>query len=157
MILAFDFALHTGWAIAKNKEIIEYGKLDLDKAREEKHNGYAFKKLREFIWWKFGSHPISAIGWERAHHRGGAATRIAVGLVSTAMAIAADFDCAICDVHTATLKKWATGDCRCGKNSMISRAKEIIGKDVDLTDDEGDAVCVAMYLSEQTSPPAPNP
>jgi hypothetical protein len=57
-----------------------------------------------------------------AKTRGGAATAVCVGLVTVALVFAAEKGIELMPVHTATLKKWATGSVRENKNDMIQSA-----------------------------------
>lgn len=86
---------------------------------------------------------IDLIVYEQAHHRGGAATACCVGLVSTVQAFAAEHRAELMPVHTAELKKWATGKGNAGKPEMIKAAK---GRGWDPDDDnEADAALLLEY------------
>ncbi len=65
---------------------------------------------------------IDVIVFEQAHHRGGAATQLCVGLVTDVLAFAADINAETMPVHTGTLKKYATGKGNAGKPEMIQSA-----------------------------------
>jgi len=67
---------------------------------------------------------IDIIVYEQAHHRGGAATAVCVGLITEVQAFAAEHDIELMPVHTATLKKFATGSGRADKKDMVQAAQK---------------------------------
>ena len=142
-VLGLDLAKLTGYCVSDGTHF-ESGVWDFGKIRDamkERHNGHMFDALYD----KLNNMDFpDAIVYERAHHRGGAATRIALGLVSVTLMYAARHDIRVFDVHTATLKKWATGDYRAGKLAMMAFASEKAGREI-TSDDEGDAICVSAY------------
>ena len=77
------------------------------------------------------------------HHRGGAATACCVGLVTEIQAFAAEHNIEIMPVHTASLKKFATGSGRANKLEMIEAAKARGWDPVD--DNEADACSLLDY------------
>lgn len=92
---------------------------------------------------------IDVIVFEQAHHRGGAATAVCVGLVTEVLAFAAEHDIETMPVHTASLKKFATGSGRASKTDMIEAAKARGWNPQD--DNEADAQLLLEYgLSDLT-------
>ena len=86
---------------------------------------------------------IDVIVYEQAHHRGGAATQVAVGMVTHMLSFAAEKDIEIYPVHSGTLKKYATGKGNAGKDEMIRAA---IDRGFNPRDDnEADAVLLWKY------------
>ena len=86
------------------------------------------------------------IAYEQAHHRGGAATACGVGLVTVVLEFAAQHKIEITSVHSATLKKWATGSGRASKDQMI---EAVIRKGHQPQDDnEADALLLLYYTIE---------
>jgi len=142
-VLGLDLAKLTGYCVSDGAHF-KSGVWDFGSIRDavkERHNGHMFEALYN----ELNNTPyLDAIVYERAHHRGGAATRIALGLVSVTLMYAAQYDIRVFDVHTATLKKWATGDYRAGKLAMMAFASEKVGREI-TSDDEGDSICVAEY------------
>jgi len=142
-VLGLDLAKLTGYCVSDGTHF-ESGVWDFGSIRDavkSRHNGHMFEALLNEL---DKIHNLDAIVYERAHHRGGAATRIALGLVSVTLMYAAQYGIRVFDVHTATLKKWATGDYRAGKLAMMAFASEKTGREI-TSDDEGDAICVAEY------------
>ena len=103
--------------------------------------------LRCWSWlnemWKLLGSRIDVICYEQAHHRGGAATACCVGLVTEIQAFAAEHCIEIIPVHTATLKKFATGSGRANKADMIEAAKARGWAPQD--DNEADAALLLEY------------
>jgi len=97
--------------------------------------------------------------YEQCHHRGGAATQVLVGLETLVLELCARYKVEHAGVHTATLKKWATGSGRASKEDMKGAAERLLldatkpsgGLDVGVlelpieSDDEADALCLLFY------------
>ena len=97
--------------------------------------------------WKLLGGQVDVICYEQAHHRGGAATACCVGLVTEIQAFAAHHDTEIMPVHTASLKKFATGSGRASKVEMIEAAKACGWDPVD--DNEADACMLLEYAQSE--------
>ena len=93
--------------------------------------------------WSLLGGEIDVIAYEQAHHRGGAATAVCVGLVTEVQAFAAERNIELMPVHTATLKKFATGSGRANKIDMIQAAKKKGWNPQD--DNEADAQLLLDY------------
>jgi hypothetical protein len=89
------------------------------------------------------------IAFEQAHHRGGAATELAVGLVTDVLAEAARVSLEHMPVHTGALKKWATGKGNTGKEGMIKRAEELYPGIEIIDDNHADALLLLGYGLEE--------
>jgi Holliday junction resolvasome RuvABC endonuclease subunit len=85
------------------------------------------------------------IVYEQAHHRGGAATEVCVGMSTRVMEVAAQNDIEYSSCHTATLKKWATGKGNADKKAMIKRAYEFVDEVID--DNHADAILLGIMAS----------
>lgn len=86
------------------------------------------------------------IGYERAHHRGGAATRQALGFVTVIELAAERAMVPYIGVASSTLKKWATGNGRAAKYEMVAAANEKFGLRLsDKDHDAADALLIAEY------------
>jgi len=143
-ILGLDVATHTGVAICEDGKIIDSGVWDYSKVRgKDMHNGHIFNALRSNIASMFCSYDIDHVVYERSHFRG-AASFLLVGMSTHVLSACAQWSIPVSDVHTLTLKKWATGDGRASKADMMQRATEATGK-VYESDDESDAVNLALY------------
>ncbi|WP_300456655.1 hypothetical protein [Desulfobacula sp.] len=145
-ILTLDLAIKTGWATFFDHKISS-GVQEFGLARGE---SVGMRFLRFRAWLKkmaeYAPGKIDLIVYEQAHHRGGAATQLCVGLVTDALAFAADIGADTMPVHTGTLKKYATGKGNAGKELMKLAARARGYKPVD--DNEADACMLLEYALE---------
>ena len=152
MILGLDLATKTGYAVVNEGTgaVVGSGVWDLSKSKEAigKHNGHMFLDLLKRIGQCCSDHCVGTLCYERAHFRGGPATRVCVGLSSTALLAAAGLGLRVMDVPTMTLKKFATGDYRAGKDAMKKAAKGWLGREP-VDSDEADACAVSMWALAQ--------
>ena len=145
-ILTLDMATKTGWASnvhGQRSGVIEFA------LKRGESPGMRFLRCRAWLndIWKLLDGQVEVIVYEQAHHRGGAATSVCVGLVTEVQAFAAEHGIELMPVHTATLKKFATGNGRASKADMIQAARER-GWNVQ-DDNEADAVLLLEHaLSE---------
>lgn len=159
-ILALDLATKTGWALSESGRI-ESGIQTFDVRRGESP-GMRFLRLSrwlEEIARVDHEHPhgvLDLIVYEAAHHRGGAATAVGVGLASHVLSFCARHGIEHQPVHTATLKKFATGSGRGDKSAMLAAAVRRgwynDGERVTDDDNEIDAVCLLHYALSELVP-----
>lgn len=141
-ILALDLATKTGWCADSLSGVQTF-----DVKRGESP-GMRFLRCRAWLAEMYALVPnLSVLVYEQAHHRGGAATACCVGLVTVVLEFAAKSKLELMPVHTATLKKWATGNGRAGKPDMIKAAIQRGYKPID--DNEADACLLYEYAKEQ--------
>ncbi len=111
-------------------------------------------KFAEFAFWLncfLDEHHTDALVHEQSHHRGGPATRLLLGLTSIVELIAAQRDLPVHAVHTATLKKYATGSGRAQKYQM-REAAEAMHPTIALIDDNHiDALWLLQWAHEELS------
>jgi hypothetical protein len=146
-IIALDLALTTGWCELIDENVEASGIWDFRPEREAAggHNGSMFNALYEKLGTLIDEYDDTPLViWERAHMRGGPATRLGMGWIAATQMVADTFRCPIMDVHTGTLKKFATGDNKAGKDAMIAYAETKLGRPP-VDDNEADAVCCAYY------------
>lgn len=156
-VIALDLATKTGWALRDRTGAIASGTQEFKLKRGES-KGMRFLRFRKWlremlslaeIGVSFDSDSPGIIVYEQAHHRGGAATELAVGLVTDTLAEAARVSVEHMPVHTGALKKWATGKGNTGKDGMIARATELY-PDIDIIDDNhADALLLLGYGLEE--------
>ena len=144
-VLALDMAIKTGWCVMQDGNRIEAsGVWDYTHARDKgRHNGHLFNEVYGDIDDAVTTYGVNLICYERAHHRG-ASTRITLGMASAALMAAASLNIEVFDVHTVTLKKFATGNYKAGKDDMKAFAKTLLGREP-VDDNEADAVAVAVW------------
>lgn len=143
-ILALDLATKTGWAaISPGWGRPEHGVQDFSLHRGDSP-GMRYVRFRAWLEALAGGLRPGVIVYEQAHMRGGAATEIAIGLATRAQEVAAQIGAEHAAVHTATLKKHATGNGRAGKAEMIAAART--RWHVEPADDNAaDALCLLSY------------
>lgn len=152
-VLALDLATKTGWALLDRNGRIESGVQEFQLKRGES-KGMRFLRFRK--WMKdvltlgelgvqFSKDQPGLVTWEQAHHRGGDATELCVGLVTNVLADAAFHGLEHMSVHSATLKKFATGSGKAGKEEMIVKAKELYPNVEILDDNHADALIMLKY------------
>ena len=117
-ILSLDLATKTGWASnihGRRSGVIEFA------LKRGESPGMRFLRCRAWLGEMFQllGGQIDVIAYEKAHHRGGAATAVCVGLVTEVLAFAAEHNIELMPVHTATLKKFATGSGRANKKNVV--------------------------------------
>jgi len=144
VIIAIDAATKTGFAIydTETQKILESGVQDFSKRRGDS-NGVMFIQFRQWFTTLLDMFPTSELVlYEQAHHRGGAATEICVGLTTRIQEICAQRKKEYQAVKTSVIKRAATGIGNAGKDLMIKAAEKALGRPP-VDDNEADAVCLA--------------
>jgi len=150
-VLALDLATKTGWALSHpdGKTLHESGVEDFSLRRGESP-GMRYLKFNRWLrsvieLCNKPSDPddnrIGLVAHEMAHHRGGAATEVAAGLVTRVQEACAEYGIEYTSVHSNTLKKHATGHGHAGKDAMIAAAFEKFGVH-SVDDNQADALNV---------------
>jgi Holliday junction resolvasome RuvABC endonuclease subunit len=155
-VAGFDFASRTGWAVVNEIEGVPLrhsGVWNLVPTPGESP-GMRYLRLRGYLEEMRKAYPgLHLVGYERAHHRGAAATAYALGYISHLQAWCAEHGIEHTHVHSATLKKHATGSGRANKKEMIAAGKaQFPGLAPNVTDDEVDALWVLDWLLERYKP-----
>ena len=122
-ILGLDLATRTGWSIFDDGRLVEWGMQDFSVGRGESP-GMRYLKFRVWLDNVVKLSEVDLVVYEQAHMRGGAATEVLVGLCTRVQEIAAGWKIDHATVHTATLKKHATGNGRAEKADMIAAAQK---------------------------------
>jgi hypothetical protein len=152
-VLSLDLATKTGWALRDRSGRFTSGVQEFVLKRGES-KGMRFLRFRKWLsdifklvemGKGFSSDLPGLVVYEQAHHRGGHATELAVGLVTDVLAEAARHGLEHMPVHTASLKKWATGKGNSGKPLMIARAKELYPNVEIIDDNHADALLLLKY------------
>ena len=146
VILSLDCATKTGWALIKDGRVFESGVQDFTKRRGDS-NGMLFLRFRNWLGAMLDMGP-SLVAYERAHHRGGAATEIAANLTGRVQEECAARQIEYTAVHTASIKLWATGSGRASKEQMMARSVAFLGREP-IDDNEADAACLGMMAWEE--------
>ena len=148
-ILALDIATKTGYACRYDSPTLANriisGVQVFDVKRGESP-GVRFFRCRAWLNEMNDLVKPDIISYEQAHHRGGAATACGVGLVTVVLEFAALHKIEVISVHSATLKKWATGNGRASKDQMVEAAIRKGHQPQD--DNEADALLLLYYTIE---------
>ena len=119
----------------------------LGEAKKEQAEKALGKKLTGMK--RFGGLKVKGlIIYEMPHFRGGPATDVLVGMATRIQEFGALYGIEYTPVHSATLKKFATGSGRASKESMLSRAREEWGEHV-IDDNEADALFLMDYARKE--------
>ena len=146
-IVAFDFGSRTGWAALKDGHI-ESGVQVFELSRGESQ-GMRFIRFRRWLEEILGLIQPGLCVYEAAHHRGGHATELLVGMTTRLQEACAEKGIEYAAVHSATLKKFATGSGRADKLVMMKRAAVLFpGRKIE-DDNEADALLLLGYAREK--------
>src|ERR1700687_4809974 len=149
-VLALDLAIKTGWASMIGGELAS-GVQAFAVAKDEPR-GVRYVAFMEWLA-TVALHPsprtprVAAIVYEGAHHRGRAATEIALGLAAHVQGFGAAHGIEVSSVHTATLKKWVTGNGHAKKPDMMAAVSA--KWKVTFDEDEADAIAVLYHALEE--------
>ena len=140
-ILALDTGTKTGWAVNETGTVVS-GVQDFSLKRGESP-GMRFLMFRNWLQKMLDSTMPDMVIYERAHHRGGAATEVGVGLMTHVQGVCAENGVEYVALHSSALKKHATGKGNCSKEDMMRAATE---KGWNYEDDnESDALWLLDY------------
>jgi len=152
--LALDLGLTAGFA-SRLDGLFDSGTVSLEVGRDES-KGLRPMRLGNFLarvnaLCRGG---LDLVVFEQVHHRGGAATAVAERFVGKLLEFCALEGIDHKPVHTATLKKWATGKGNAGKPEMMAEARRR-HPEVDLIDDNhADALLLLDYALAELVPAA---
>ena len=149
--LALDMGSRCGWAIGKAAEQgsgqVCSGVWDIAPRRGESP-GMRYLHLRAHLQRVRAAYPdLAAVFYEQAHHRGGAATEYAVGCVATVQAWCAEHGLEHAAVHSATIKKHATGKGNAPKDAVMGAMRRRGFTPAD--DNEADALALLDWAFAQ--------
>ena len=147
-LLALDLGAKTGWAVYLPGLGVESGVQEFALRRGESP-GMRFLRFRRWLSRMIDENSPEAVGYELAHHRGGAATELAVGFQTRVQELAAAAGIPYTGVHTGTLKKFAAGHGQASKEKMIAAARKNWPDQKIVSDDQADALCVLSWMLEE--------
>lgn len=147
-ILALDLGTRTGWAASIPGIGVESGVQIFDLRRGESP-GMRFLRFRRWLSGMLETLSPGVVAYELAHHRGGPATELAVGLQTRVQELAAARGLEYVSVHTGTLKRHATGSGRAPKGAMIEAARARWPSQTIEGDDQADALCVLAWALDE--------
>jgi len=149
-ILALDTGTNCGWAVDV-RGVTESGVQVFDLRRGESPG---MRYLRFNSWmseeWGCVGCGIGLIVYEQTHNRGGAATEVAAGFATRVQEFCARNRIEHSAIHSATLKKFATGRGNAKKPEMILAAQRLKPGVTD--DNESDALWLLEYARKMLVP-----
>lgn len=146
-ILAIDVGTKTGWA-AQYGHRLESGVQEFDLRRGESP-GMRFIRFNAWLGEILGQVKPAVVVFEQSHQRGGYATQLLIGMTTRILEACAARGIEHMAVHSATLKKSATGSGRADKDAMIVAAKKLY-PDRDISgDDEADALLLLDHTLKE--------
>ena len=140
-ILALDTGGLTGWALCYQKKT--YSGTQTFKKLKCDDNGVILTFFRSWFENMIRLYNIQTVIYEMPHLRG-AGTQILIGYVTIIQQICSLWGIQWIEIHSATLKKFATGSGKADKKEMMIAAKERKWKFE--TDDECDALWLLDYV-----------
>lgn len=141
-LLALDLGGCTGWAVNGGPS----GTWDIVPRRGESPGMRYIHLRRQLVVTRAAYPDLIIVVYEQAHHRGGAATEYAAGCVATVQAWCAEYGLEHFAVHSATIKKYATGKGTAKKPAMVAAAQRFKPEVTD--DNEADALLLARYAAD---------
>ena len=143
LIWALDLGTHAGYAVLNDGKVIKSGVKDFTPPK--KFRAMRFIDFREWLMDEV-TDSTGLIVYELPHHRGGAATRVLLGLVAIVEMVACEKGIEVKSVQTRHLKKWATGKGNAEKSEMVLASRKRTG--IMVTDDnEADAILVGLWAA----------
>ena len=139
-ILALDLATKTGWATNSP----EASGVDTFDVRRGESPGTRYLRFAAWLREKIEIIKPQLIVFEKAHHRGGAATEIAAGFATHLQSTCAAMGVEHAAIHTSVLKKYATGKGNAGKPEVMAAYQRRWGKPP-IDDNEADARWLLEY------------
>jgi len=140
-ILALDLATKTGWAHSDGGSGVQNFA-----PRRGDSPGMRWVEFQAWLRRLLDACPTDIIAYEQAHHRGGAATHVAHSLIGIVEKVAAEREIELTNRHTATIKKYATGNGRASKGDMMVAARDLY--DMEIIDDNHADALLLLHLVE---------
>lgn len=143
-ILALDLATKTGWAVSDGPSGVETFAV-----RRGESPGMRFVRFRAWCGKVCETWRPGLVVYEQAHHRGGAPTEVAIGLVTSVQEICAERGIEHTSIHTSKIKQHATGKGNANKEAMVTAAEARWPSLTIIDDNHADALWL-LDLAETT-------
>jgi Holliday junction resolvasome RuvABC endonuclease subunit len=161
-ILALDLGTRTGWASwdgtrrESGVQVFDVKRGESPGMRFVRFNRWLGELLTRPSYGIVGHVPVNhfdLVVYEAAHHRGGAATEVCVGMVTRVLEACALRGIEHASVHSATLKKFATSNGRASKEEMLKAVNErfcgSLYRGPVSDDNEADAIALLEYAKAE--------
>lgn len=149
-ILTLDLGGRTGWSTYVRGKI-ESGTQIFDLRRGES-TGMRYIRFNSWLEQMFTLIEPELVVFEMAHHRGGFATELLLGMVTRVEEMCARHKTEYSKVHSATLKKTITGSGRAEKADVIEAVSKKFHKEV-VDDNEADALAILAWVEKEFGVP----
>ena len=146
MVVALDCGTRTGWAITADLRPPEHGVEEFTLERGESP-GMRFRRFRLWLEQCLDLEWGDLVIFEQAHHRGGAATELCVGMTTRVMEFAASRYADYKAVHSGTLKRHITGKGNANKGAVIEAVNRRFNLQV-TDDNEADALAMIAWYQD---------
>lgn len=147
IVLAIDPGSSCGFAVGDALGAVTSGTWQLAPARGESQGMRYIKLLQRLNQFRDAFPELGLIVYEMAHQRGAAATEYAIGYATHIQSWCTQKGIEYANVHSATLKKWATGKGNASKDEMVAAGRRRF-KPTGPSDDEIDALWIHAYAHE---------
>jgi len=148
VVLAIDPGTHCGWAALSGGNITG-GCEDFTLKRGESP-GLKFIRFTNWFVSLLNKFRPDLVVYEQAHFRGGYATELLVGFTTRIVEFCTARGIEYAAVHSGTLKKWAVGDGRADKRSMMDCVSVRIERKI-TNEHEADALWLLFYAKAHFS------
>lgn len=150
VLIGLDQSTKTGYAIAdaETGNIIKSGHFHVRGVDGSRLSaGAAFNTFERWLESLLEEYAPTKVVFEQPHFQGYNATVELVGFVAIILKVCAAHNIEVSSVHTATLKKFATGNGRADKSEMTEAASKIVGRTLSVQDDndESDAIHLVRW------------
>lgn len=145
-VMTFDLGTHCGWSTLLDGWI-NSGTQTFDLKRGESP-GMRYIRFNAFLEELFNLIQPEMVAYEMAHHRGGFATELLLGMVTRVQEVCARHEVPYTSVHSATLKKHITGSGRGEKQQVIDAVSKVFGF-VPKDDNEADALAILSWVDKE--------
>ena len=144
-ILALDLGTKTGWAFSDAKDIkrVYSGMQDFSLKRGESP-GMRLLSFDKWIYEMLAKHKPKMVGYEMPHQRGGHSTQLLLSMLGILHVACEKAGIEYASVHSATLKKSATGSGKASKEEMIRIAVVKFSREI-IDDNEADALHILAW------------
>lgn len=147
--LGVDPGTHCGWAVVDKGAPLAWGTWEL-KGKKPEGSGMRYLRMRQMTEAVLAAYPVTKVGYEDVkRHLGTLASHVYGGLVAHLTAVTEARKIPYVGIPVGTVKKRATGFGNADKAAMIAAALKRWPHIKKLTDNEADAIWVAICTEER--------
>lgn len=147
-VLGIDPATKCGWALLDNGARVASGTWDLS-TKQHESKGMRFLKLERFLEEAITNSKPDLVAFEMTGHLKGHANEVYFGIVGIIKLVCERHELDYTSIQNSEVKKLATGVGNANKQAMVLAAKLRWGLSGNPTEDEADALWVALAGSDR--------